>query len=459
MKTTITAFALLIFSSLAATAQTYTLEQLRDSALRNNMAIRSARYRIEAARQQRKEAFTKYFPNVSGMGLWFNANRGMAKTVIDPSEVMSPELGASLAQTLPPEALVSLSTPMSMSMMKNGTMGSLVAMQPVFAGGQIANGNRLAKVGEEVSLLQMQLSENEVEQKVEEYYWQLVSLTEKMRTIEAVDTMLGSVERDVKVAVEAGVTMRNDLLQVQLRRNDIVGQRLKVSNGIFIVKQLLGQYAGLAQPASDEKYAFDIVQPDISRDEQPLSLPLEAGADVGTTPEYQLLGKQVEAADLQKQLAVGKQMPSVAVGAGYTYHNFLENDRTFGMVFATVSLPISDWWGGSHAIRRRKIELRQAEEEQRDNAELLRIRMLNAWNAVEEARQQLTLSREGVAQAEENLRLYRDYYRAGTARIAELLEAQLLYQQTLDRHTDAFAAYQLRLLEYRHAGGNVVSKH
>jgi hypothetical protein len=47
--------------------------------------------------------------------------------------------------------------------MKNGTIGSLMAVQPVFAGGQIINGNKLAKVGEEVSRLQLQLSENEVE--------------------------------------------------------------------------------------------------------------------------------------------------------------------------------------------------------------------------------------------------------------------------------------------------------
>ena len=70
-------FHLFTFSPLSA--QTYTLEQLKDSALNNNIAIRSARYNLDAAQQQRKEAFTKYFPNVSGTGLWFNADKGMAK--------------------------------------------------------------------------------------------------------------------------------------------------------------------------------------------------------------------------------------------------------------------------------------------------------------------------------------------------------------------------------------------
>ena len=170
-------------------------------------------------------------------------------------------------------------------------------------------------------------------------------------------------------------------------------------------------------------------------------------------PEYQLLQKQVEATKLQRKMEVGKNLPTVGIGTGYNYHNLLDNNHTFGMVFATVSVPISDWWGGSHAIRRKKIAEQQAQEQLADNAELLQIRMQNAWNNVAEARQQLQIAGRSIEQAEENLRLNRDYYRAGTTKMSDLLEAQLLYQQALDRRTDAYADYQNRLLEYRQATG------
>jgi outer membrane protein TolC len=49
--------------------------------------------------------------------------------------------------------------------------------------------------------------------------------------------------------------------------------------------------------------------------------------------------------------------------------------------------------------------------------------------------------------------LNRDYYRAGTSKMSDLLEAQLLYQQSLDHRTDAYADYQNKLLEYRQATG------
>jgi outer membrane protein TolC len=426
-------------------AQSYTLEQLKDSALHNNIAIRSAKYGVEAAQQQRKEAFTKFFPNVSGTGLWFNANKGMAKMDIDPSGIITPELGASLAQMLPAEALAAMGNPISMSMMKNGTIGSLMAVQPVFAGGQIINGNKLAKVGEEVNQLQLQLSENEVEKTVEQYFWQLASLQEKMKTINAVDTLLTDIYKDVDVAVRAGVAMRNDFLQVQLRRNDIESQRLKLQNGISILRLLLSQYSGLRDTSFAISYQTTVDLPLLSMQDHQQAL-------TGTV-EYQLLGKQVEATNLQKKMAIGQNLPTVAVGAGYTYHNLMEKDHSFGMIFATVSVPISDWWGGSHAIKRRKLEHQEAVEQLEDNAQLLQIRMQNAWNGVEESYLQLQLAQRSIEQAEENLRLNRDYYRAGTSRMSDLLEAQLLYQQACDKHTDAFADYHQKLLEYRQSVG------
>ena len=426
-------------------AQTYTLQQLKDSALQNNIAIRNARHSIDAAQQQRREAFTKYFPTISGTGLWFNADKGMAKMDMNLSEHISPELGAALAQSLPAEALAALGSPISMSMIKNGTIAGVTAVQPIFAGGQIINGNKLAKVGEDVSRLQLQLSENEVEKQTEQYYWQLVSLQEKMKTIEAVQAMLADIYKDVDVAVRAGVAMRNDLLQVQLRQNDVESQKVKLNNGINILHLLLAQYCGL----SGDSFAVSVDGSAVA------SIPQQKDRQQALlqTAEYQLLQKEVEATKLQHKMEIGKNLPTVGIGAGYNYHNLMENDRTFGMVFATVSVPISDWWGGSHAIKRKKIARQQAEEQLADNSELLKIRMQNAWNNVEESRQQLEIALRSIEQAEENLRLNRDYYKAGTSKMSDLLEAQLLYQQSLDRRTDAYADYQNKLLEYRQATG------
>ena len=454
VKTMIVWFITLLAANPVSAQTTYSLQQLKDSALSHNLSMRKARYDIDAAREQRKEAFTKYFPNVTGTGVWFNANKGMAKMDVNPSEMIPPSLGGTLSMMLPQEALMELASPVSISMMKNGTIAGITAVQPVFAGGQIVNGNKLAKVGEEVSSLQLELSENEVVTTVEQYYWQLVAMQEKVRTLNAVDSLLSSIHKDVDVAVRAGVALNNDLLQVQLRQNDVESQHVKLMNGISIVKMLLAQYCGLASSRTDDGMAnFNVELPDIGK--SPLDLPSLVGGDarLPMLPEYQLLQKQVEATDLQHRMTVGKNMPSVAVGAGYNYHNLLENNHTFGMVFATVSIPISDWWGGSHAIKRSKIEQQKAADTLSDNAELLKIRMQKSWNDVNESYQQLQIAQRSILQAEENLRLNRNYYKAGTSRMSDLLEAQLLYQQALDKRTDAYADYCNKLLAYKVATG------
>ena len=424
---------------------TYTLEQLLDSARSHNIALRNGQRDIEAAQEQRKEAFTKFFPTVSATGAWFNANKSMAQTELDLTPYITPELGATLAQLLPTETLVALSSPMSISMMKHGTIASITAIQPVFAGGQIINGNKLAKIGEEVSRLRQQLSEDEVETTAEQYFWQLVTLEEKQRTIASVEEMLSDIHKDVNLAVEAGLTLRNDLLKVELRQNEVESQKVKIQNGMALVKMLLAQYCGLRDTSFTLRYTTEAISPlTIKRDHQQALL---------NTPEYQLLDKQVEATSLQKKMAVGENLPSVAVGAGYNYHNLLGSDQTFGMIFATVSVPLSNWWGGSHAIKRKKIAQQQAIDQRDDNAELLTIRMQKAWNDVEEAYQQLHIAERSIRQAEENLRLSRNCYQAGTTTMSDLLEAQMLYQQSLDKHTDAFADYQNKILAYKHAVG------
>lgn len=449
MKKIFAIIAVSVCCGTVAAQPKYTLEQIMDSARHNNIAIRSAQMGVEMAQQQRKEAFTKYFPNISAAGVWFNASKDMAQMTVNPTEMMSPQMLNDLAQVLPSSVVAGLANPMSLSMLKSGIIGTISAVQPVFAGGQIINGNRLAKVGEDVSKLQLELSENQVEKTAERYFWQLASAQEKLKTIHAAQQFLGDIHKDVDVAVRAGVAMPNDLLQVQLRENEIESQRFHAQNTLSLVRMLLTQYCGLR----DTTFFIDYTLLSEESLNSQLSTFNSQLSTVQTLPEYQLLDKQVEAAKLQRKMTVGQNLPTVGVGVGYNYHNLLDNDRSFGMVFATVKVPISDWWGGSHAIKRKKIEQQRAVEQLEDNTQLLQIRMQNAWNNVQEAAQQLSIAQRSIEQAQENLRLNRNYYQAGTCKMSDLLQAQLLFQQAQDRRTDAFSDYQNKLLEYKHATG------
>lgn len=428
----------------ASAQQVYSLQQILDSARAGNIAIRQGVRDIESARETRRQAFTKYFPTVSALGGWFNSAESVISSDVNLSKSIPASVTQALAQQLPAEAVAALSNPISVNLIKDGVLGGLTAVQPVFAGGRILNSNKLARVGEQVSGLRLRLSKNEVDKTAELYFWQLATLQEKMKTLNVVDTLLSDIHKDVDVSVRAGVTLRNDLLQVELRQNNIESQRLKLDNGIRLVRLLIAQFCGLRDTAFTLRYDTVATAPLSIRQDHLASLPL--------TAEYQLLGRQVEAARLQQKLTLGENLPSLSIGAGANYNNVIRS-RTNAMVFATLTVPISDWWGGTHAVRRSRIEYQKAVDERKDQSQKLVIRMQSAWDDVVEAYKQLQIARRSIEQSRENLRLNRNFYQAGTTTMSDLLDAQYLYQRAQDTRVEAFADYQNAILRYRQSVG------
>ncbi len=401
---------LLLVPALSVEAQrSLTLEECSQLALENNARMKNARLDVKGAEEVRKEAFTKYFPSISATGGAFTSDNGMAELALVPGLL-------------------------EMTMAKNGVMGGVTAVQPVFAGGQILNNNKLAALAVEVSRYQMKQSENEVLLTVEQYYWLHVSLQEKRKTVSLLETLIDNLYKDVEVSVRAGVANRNELLQVQLKKNSIASDRLKVDNNLRLSKMLLSQYIGL--PEDDFTVQATLQEPLPS----PETYRIDLMSALPTTVAYKLLDKNVEASRLQYKLKVGQNLPSVGIGAGYMYHNILDTDHSFGMIFATVSVPLTDWWGGSHAIRKQKLQLKAAEYTRQDTNEKLLLQMQKLWNELEEAYKQAKISEESVKTAEENVRLSTDYYQVGTETLSDLLNAQSLLQQSRDQYTDDLQA-------------------
>ena len=423
----------------STSTKVYTLEQCVSEAVRNNLKLRNADKQILMSEEQRKEAFTKYFPTVSAMGLGYMADKGLVQM----------DLGGGAA----------------MSLLKHGYNASVTAMQPVFAGGQIVNGNKLAKVGADVSRLQRGLTENEIRLNTENYYWQAVMLKEKLKTIDQVEKQLIEVRKDAQAAVDAGIKNRNDLLQVQLRHNETRTSRIQVENALQTVCDLLAQVMGHAGESIDvcdlmevskvsNKGTSDSGKASLSiLPESPQQLFVSPESALHQTNEYQLLDKQVEADQLQYKLSVGKNLPSVAVGGGYIYNHLMDKSQNNLVGMLTVSVPISSWWGGSHDMKRQKLQIANDIDDKQNQSEQLIIRMRKAWNDLNDAYKQVAIAQESIEQSEENLRLNTDYYQAGTSTISDVLDAQTLYQQSHDQYVESIATYEVKKREYLQATG------
>lgn len=425
MKRIIAALLGGIFTIFPTNAQhRYTLDECVKEAINNNWALRNANNRIKIADEQKKEALTNYFPTISATGGGFIADKGLIEM----------NMGGQ-----------------TMSMAKDGIAIGAMAMQPIFAGGQIVNGNKLAKVGEESSRLQLQLTENEIRLNTENYFWQIVMLKQKLHTLDQVEAYVERARVDAQAAIDAGIRNRNDLLQVQLRKNEMRTAHIQVENTLSLYHELLAQYMGHANDSIQIAYSF--TKENYPMPDNPHSLFTPAEQALLQTSEYQLLEKQVDAENLQYKLAIGKQLPTVAVGGAYVFNNVLDKSQNNVMGMVTVSIPISSWWGGSHAIKRSKLSVQNAENDRQNQSEQLVIRIHKAWNDLNDAYKQIAIAKESIEQSEENLRLNSDYYQAGTATISDLLDAQTLYQQSCDKYVEAFTHFELKKCEYLQATG------
>jgi outer membrane protein TolC len=165
-----------------ATSQTrLTLEESKQLALQNNAKVKNGALELEAAQQTRKAAFTKFFPSISASGAMFGAQENLMEISTQGGNLPVYDGNPAHLLTATQFAYMPAST---MGLLKSGTFGVVTAVQPIFAGGRIWNGNRLASLGEDVSEYKNRLSQNEVLLKTEEQYWLVVSLNEKTKTIQ-----------------------------------------------------------------------------------------------------------------------------------------------------------------------------------------------------------------------------------------------------------------------------------
>jgi multidrug efflux pump len=418
-----------------AQTRSLSLDSCKRIALANNKKIMKSDYDVKAAREQHSYAFTNYFPVVSISAAAMRSSDYLMK--INTPEMNLPVYDGNPAN-LASATQFAYFPAMSINALDYINVANATVAMPVFMGGRIRNGNALASLGEDVSRQQKSMVVTDVLIRTEELYWNLISLKGKKETLLSYITMIDTLYRDVNNYYASGMTQRNDLLKVQLKQNELESNLLKIDNGIVLTTRALCQHLGIDY---DSTIIFS---------EQPVGdsdLPLlveDPESAVKNRVEFRLLNNAVEAEKLQKKLAVGEYMPQVSVSGVGLYYDVMNNTDRAALALVTVSIPITGWWGGSHKIKQQQMKVEKAMIDREETAELLTLQAEQAGNELTESWHQLELSEKSVEQARENLRVTDDNYHSGVVALADLLEAQALYQNANDNLTDARCGYQIK---------------
>jgi len=422
-----------------------TLDESRKLALENNAAIKNSIQEIVAAEETKNSAFTRYFPNVSAGGLMWNAQKDLLEIETeggnlpvydgDPANIGSATQFAYLPGG-------------TMGLWEKGTVGYVNVVQPIFTGGRIITGNKLAALGVEVSEFKKKLTCDEILLKTEDLYWQIVSLAEKQKTIASYETLLKRVLVQVEDAYSSGIVMKNDLLKVKLKLNEVLLNKSKLDNGKILAVMAFCQHIGIEY---DSTLVLDEV---LKSTDTPQSIYVDRQQALFSRTEYALLEKSIESEKLLTRMKRGQYLPQAGLGASWLYMEFDESDsRNFGMVYGNISVPISGWWGGSHDLKVRKAREKIAENNFKNQTELLTLQIEKAWQDLTDAYRQVQLSEESKIQSEENLKVNDDSYNNGLITLSDLLEAMALSQEAQDQMIDARAQYMVNKRSYLQVTG------
>ncbi len=438
---------IVILSGLGIPAHSQTvlsLDSCKKITLENNLQIRNSEIDVEASERVRQAAFTKYFPNISAIGLGVQFTDPLMK--IDMPGGNLPVYNGDPA-TLPFATEFAYFPGTSISMLEHLYTGAVTAMQPIFTGGRIINGNQLARLGSEVSVNKKSLAVGEAIFRTEEQYWQLVALEEKRNTITAYQNLLDTLFRDVNVAYQAGLISYNDVLRVSLKQSELKMNRLKLENGINLARMALCQHLGI-------DYDTALVLTDsVTLLTEPAGIYTDPRQAMVNRAEYNLVQQNVEAERLKMKMKLGEYLPQVGVGVGAFTFDIQDEWNNNLMAFGTVTIPLTDWWGGTYTLKEHRLKGEIAQNNADYTSQMLKLQIEKAWLEMVETWQQIAISIESIAQAKENLKIITDNYTTGVTGISDLLEAQAIYQSSIDGLTESKCQYRVKLAEYMKVTG------
>jgi outer membrane protein TolC len=419
-----------------------TLDSCKKLALGNNYMIKEAASEVTQSEQLQKNAFTNFFPKVSA---GFSAVKMSDYLIKSSIPQMNLPVYDGNPANLPTATQFAYFPGMSLNLVDYMNFGYAMAAQPVFTGGRIYNGNKLARTGYEISIEKKSMTDMEVLVRTEELYWSTISLNEKLSTVDSYQRLLDTLSRDVSTALNAGLVRRNDLLKVQLKQNELEENRLKLTNGIELSRKALCQHIGIL-------YDSTLVLSDtIGTIVNPVLFSVNPDDAVKNRNEYKILEKVIRAEELQKKMTTGEYLPQVSVGVAGVYTDVMDKTNGMGIAFATVSIPISDWWGGSHKIRQSQAKIDNANNRFYETRELLALQITQAQNELNQNYFHIGIAEKSLKLAQENLKIKRDNYDAGISGMSDLLEAQSAYEETLNSLTESKCNYQIALAKFRQA--------
>ena len=477
--------ALLVATS--ALAQVFTLDECRQMALQQNKKVQIDEETVAATKDIKRSTVANFFPKISANGAYMwnqknfnlisdsygmnigNFNLGTANvggTFQFGSQIQNvlnnlPDLikpyaqqGASAVGGLINSEYTKLYDALSLDI-HHVLVGQVGVTQPIFVGGRIVNSYKMAKTAEQIAEIKQQMTNTDLVLKVDEAYWRVVSVQEKVKLATQYHDLMVKMKGDVDNLVEEGVATRSDQLKVMVKLNESEQKLGQATDGLELSRMALCEVIG-------KDLYFDIQVDSVGLEDIDLNIEQENLNGVADRrQEVQLLEKVAKLAKTSKNLAAAGLMPNVLASANYVMTNkSLENgwnsNKYFGFFNAgvVVNVPIAHA-DAIYRVKAARHAQKAAQLKLEETRELITLQATQSQQKVSTAHHKLIRAKAAAASATEVLRMAQAGFDEGVISSTELLGAQTQWMSAESDRLDAAIELRMAELEYRKNSGRL----
>lgn len=418
-----------------------TLKEAVNYALENKNEAKKARLEIEKSNYKIKEVRANALPNVSVSG-GINYNPLLQETVL-PGEIFG-QPGRSINVAFG---------------QKWNANATAVATQVLF-NQTVFTGLKAARTTREFYILNNELTEEQVIEKVAKAYFQVYKTQQQLNNLESNLALTQKTVDVIKGLFDAGLAKKIDLDRVNVTLNNLKSARQQLVNAVEITQNALKFMIGMPMD-SKVKLPENTFEPSVLFAEK-----LNKTED---RTEIKLMKKKLDLLDLQKKASQSEYYPSAALVATYGYlgqgkkmplfHG--KEDGVFWSDMATIGLkvnvPIFSGFSIKSKVQQNEIEIMEAEEDLKNTQLALEMSYKNAQTQMKNSLITIDTQKENVELAESVLTNTQNNYKYGLATLTDLLDSERALSDAKNNLNNAKLDYKLAEIEYLKAEGKLQS--
>ena len=330
------------------------------------------------------------------------------------------------------------------------TASSLVYDLPIFTGGAIKAGIRMANAG-------VQATEQKSEQMKQDTVFQIVKTYMSLlgtqwlvllgkEHVKAFDLQLELVQ----ARIDAGAAVDSERLRVEMAREEARERLIRFENGRLRAAAALN--LTMASPIEQDHAAVD---PEVFRglEETPSQAFIRARLNHPQLKQA-LANVRIKAQDLAQ--AKAKLIPTIGLNVTYGDANpIFAGDDSSTQVLLAAQAPLYKAGSMRAKVRETRQRLKEAQEQAQFAERQIRFEIVQAHLDVNEAWKRIGVTRRAMASATENARITAERYRSGAAIVLELVDAQVSLLSARTSVLNALIDYAVALARYHRASGDV----